>query len=257
MQLFSLQQCIAPPIGFFANLQSVADHPDKDLIEHLIEWSGRTASGLAKGAGLSASTLTRPLNFPVKHRLSIPTLAKLREAYPDFPGWQDRSRVRSEVASYSPDALREKYGDRGLPPIEVVGSAVAMVAFDPDRDIELIEVDLGEVFDHVPRPQSLEHDHRAYAVTIVGDSMVPRFRPGRRVIVSPRAPVSIGDDVIVQLRGAEGDGEYRDRVALVLVKELVKNGPQYIELRQYNPDVTFQVPRERVASIHKVMGEVF
>jgi hypothetical protein len=31
----------------------------------------------------------------------------------------------------------------------------------------------------------------------------------------------------------------------------------HIELRQFNPDMTFRVPNERVASLHKVSGILF
>jgi phage repressor protein C with HTH and peptisase S24 domain len=132
-----------------------------------------------------------------------------------------------------------------------------MQSFDPERDIELTELDMAEVLDHVARPASLARDNEAYALTVIGDSMYPRFRPGRRVIVSPRAPVSIGDDVVVQLKGGAGEGEFRERVSTVLIKELVRRSATFIELRQFNPDVTFRVEQDRVAAIHKVVGEVY
>jgi phage repressor protein C with HTH and peptisase S24 domain len=44
---------------------------------------------------------------------------------------------------------------------------------------------------------------------------------------------------------------------MVLIKELVRRTASYIELRQFNPDVTFKIEVERVAKIHKVVGEVF
>ena len=54
---------------------------DRELIESLCRWAGLSASEVARRAGLAVTTLTRPLNYPVKHRLSIPTLAKLKELY--------------------------------------------------------------------------------------------------------------------------------------------------------------------------------
>lgn len=88
MQQFSLQCCNKPRLGVFANaVPSMGQQTDKDLIEALIKWSGKSASALARGAKMTPSTLTRPKNHPVNHRLSTPTKEKLREAYPDFPGW--------------------------------------------------------------------------------------------------------------------------------------------------------------------------
>lgn len=116
--------------------------------------------------------------------------------------------------------------------------------------IELIEIRSGELVDRLPRPPSLAADREAYAITIVGDSMWPRFRPGRRVAVSPRSPVAIGDDVVVRLK-SEDDGE------LALLKELVKCTGAQVELRQFNPDKVFTVDAADVQSIHKVAGELF
>lgn len=85
--------------------------------------------------------------------------------------------------------------------------------------------------------------------------MRPRFRPGERVGVSPRTPVSIGDDVIVQLRGSDGvDGEL---VKTVLIKELVRRGSTHVELKQYNPEMTFKVEVKRIAAMHLVRANFF
>ena len=97
----------------------------------------------------------------------------------------------------------------------------------------------------VERPQALVADMHAYAVTMVGEAMWPRFRAGRRLLVSPAAAVTIGDDVLVKLKG--------DRL---LIKELVGRSKSGVELRQYNPGVTFGVDAQDVAALQRVVGEV-
>lgn len=159
--------------------------------------------------------------------------------------------IRSEVIPEFPVPQPRSEPTKPLP---VVGSAIGIKYFDPDQHVELTELDFAEVLDYVDRPKSLLGDPKAYVVTTVGDSMWPRFRPGRRLYVSPRAPVSIGDDVVVQLRGEEGI--FRDRVTTVLIKELVRRSASFIELRQFNPDVTFSMPAQQVALMHKVLGSV-
>jgi hypothetical protein len=233
---------------------------DHRLIKALVEWSGFAPSKVAQEAGLAATTVTRPYNGDSETRLSRGTLKKLRERFPDFPEWNTgNNNIRSEVANFGDRPIEEMFGSGDLPAIPVVGSAIGMSVFDPEQHIELIEVDMGEVLDHVARPASLARDKEAYALTVVGDSMWPRFRPGRRVIVSPKAPVSIGDDVIVQLKGGtvQVAPTNPDPVSLVLIKELVRRTASYIELRQFNPDITFKVDNDRVAKIHKVVGEIF
>jgi hypothetical protein len=137
-----------------------------------------------------------------------------------------------------------------LPPLPLLASSLAGEWGNPASGIELMAVRSGEDLEQLPRPPSMAGDRDAYAVTVVGDSMWPRFRPGRRVAVSPRSPVAVGDDVIVLLRD-EGNG--RD---LVLLKALVKRSGDKVELLQFNPDVTFSVDSAEVEAIHKVCGEL-
>ncbi|MCG4521690.1 S24 family peptidase, partial [Butyricimonas sp. DFI.6.44] len=67
-------------------------------------------------------------------------------------------------------------------------------------------------------------DEHAYALEIAGDSMMPLFRDGDTVIVSPGAPVRRGDRVIVKTREGE-----------VLAKELKRRTAKTIELKSINP----------------------
>lgn len=158
-------------------------------------------------------------------------------------------QVRSEVAAAEPAP------GGPLPPLPLLGSAIGGNYDELDAAmVDMIELQLGEVLDYLARPPSLASDRDAYALTVLSDSMFPRFGPGERIAVSPRSPISVGDDVIVQLRGREGD---EDRVKLVLVKRLVRRSAAFVELCQFNPDSTFRVPTERVAALHKVKGVMF
>jgi phage repressor protein C with HTH and peptisase S24 domain len=146
---------------------------------------------------------------------------------------------------------------RNAKPVPLLGSAIGGTYGDLDEHVELTELHLGEVLDYLARPPSLADDKAAYAVTVVGDSMAPRFEPGEQAFVSPRATVGIGDDVIVQLKGAASEeGEAAERVTMVLIKRLVRRTSAYVELAQFNPPMTFRVPAERVAAIHRVRGRL-
>lgn len=109
---------------------------------------------------------------------------------------------------------------------------------------ELMLVDRGKVAERLPRPPSLAGDQDAYAVTVTGRSMWPRFREGRRVAVSPAAPIRPGDDVLLIL--AEG----------ALIGELVSQSRDEIALRRFNPPKEFQVPAAEVQAVHKILGEL-
>ena len=96
----------------------------------------------------------------------------------------------------------------------------------------------------IDRPSALAADADACAITILGNAMWPRFRTGRRLLVSPAASIAEGDDVVVRLAGGG-----------VLIKELVRRSASVIELRQLNPAKTFAVNTADVTAIHKVVGE--
>jgi phage repressor protein C with HTH and peptisase S24 domain len=168
---------------------------------------------------------------------------------------EDDPKVLTEVRGAGPVGAEEVrdhfFGGQKLKPLPLYGSAIGGEFGEVDEHIELTELNLTEVLDYLARPTSLANDRDAYALTVVGDSMEPRFRPGEQVAVSPRSPISIGDDVIVQLRAEETDD---DRVRMVLIKQLVRRTSTHVELRQYNPAHTFRVDAKRIAAMHKVKG---
>jgi hypothetical protein len=144
------------------------------------------------------------------------------------------------------------WGMPHLPALPVVRTAMGGNWRTPGSRIEIIDLSATEIIDQLPRPVSLAKDRTAYAITILGDSMWPRFRPGRHIAVSAQAPVAIGDDVLVRLR--PGSAEARNVPALV--KELVRKTAAGVELRQFNPDLTFEVGTDEIESIEKVIGEL-
>lgn len=81
--------CKRTRVGLCANSPWMAEpETDRELLQALAAWANLSLTELARRAGLTPSTLTRPVNFPVKHRLSTPTLQKLRDTFPDFPAFR-------------------------------------------------------------------------------------------------------------------------------------------------------------------------
>jgi SOS-response transcriptional repressor LexA len=149
------------------------------------------------------------------------------------------------------DGVRRTWASAPLRPLPLVTCAVAGEWGEAGSGIDLLEVRERDRIDLLPRPPSLAADWSAYAITVPGDSMWPRFRRGRRLAVSPRSPAENGDDVLVLLKKPLNGA----RAALLM--ELVRRAPACVELRQFNPDVTLKVDSEEVESIHKVAGELF
>lgn len=114
---------------------------------------------------------------------------------------------------------------------------VEQALFEPDHAVATIE-----------RPPALLGATDAYAIHYRGSSMEPVFTQGQIGVVDPRRVARPGDDVIVQLN----DGASHT-VVTVLVKRLVRETSRYVELEQFNPPVTFRVPRERVERLHRLL----
>jgi phage repressor protein C with HTH and peptisase S24 domain len=90
---------------------------------------------------------------------------------------------------------------------------------------------VGKGWDEIGFP-SVSDEH-AYALEISGDSMIPAYRRGDVIIVSPAAPVRRGDRVVVKTREGE-----------VMVKELKRKTARSVELQSLNaahPDRTLSV----------------
>jgi phage repressor protein C with HTH and peptisase S24 domain len=82
---------------------------------------------------------------------------------------------------------------------------------------------VGGSWDEIAFPEI--DDEHAYALEISGDSMVPVYRDGDRVVISPAANVRRGDRVVVKTVKGE-----------VMVKQIGRLSAQRVELRSFNPN---------------------
>lgn len=98
--------------------------------------------------------------------------------------------------------------------------------------------------DWVGCPDFLVNVPDAYAIYVVGDSMVPRFRPRQLLYVSPRKPPVPGDGVIVAKMNQA-----------VMIKELVAYTSDGVVLREYGPELReFTVRAGDIDAVHTVVG---
>jgi Peptidase S24-like len=186
------------------------------------------------------------------------TLEKLLTAAGSSLAEFEALRIGPELRGSAGAAADNRLGDgrgswlpKALPPLPLIASSLAGEWTGGSDPVELTMIDPGEVLQGLQRPASLADDGDAFALTIVGTSMWPRFRAGTRVAVSPRAPVAIGDDVLVRLRNGDGHERWR-----VLIMNLVKRSAAVFELRQFNPDQTVEVDADAVEAVLKIVGEL-
>jgi phage repressor protein C with HTH and peptisase S24 domain len=86
-------------------------------------------------------------------------------------------------------------------------------------------------------------DMNAYALSISGESMEPVYRPGDAIIVSPAAPVRVGDRVVA--RAVDG---------AVMAKLLARRTATRIELASLNPDFPSLIfAAARVQWMHRIV----
>lgn len=186
--------------------------PDRWRIGDSLRWfrerKGWNQTELAEAAGLSLKTVSRIENYGNFERTTLEALA-------DALG-----EPLADLERFQPGALAVELSRAGLMSVVHVaghGTYTAGEVERPNTDIPVItEAQAGEgriVYDdpaslevyaerRVPRPEGVT-DARAFAVMVRGDSMVPVFKPGRYVVVSPNVAVAQGDEVFVALTSGE------------------------------------------------------
>ena len=206
------------------------------MLSHAQVWSaidtlagryGMTASGLARKAGLDATTFNKSKRQTPDGRQRWPStesIAMVLEAtgasLDEFMGFLES---------------RDRSGGRRTVPLIGLAQAGAGGFFDDGG------FPTGGGWDEVAFPEV--PDPNAYALEISGESMMPLYRDGDIVIISPNASVRRGDRVVVKTR----DGE-------VLAKELKRRTENIIELKSLNPEHPDRmIPTDKVAWLARII----
>jgi phage repressor protein C with HTH and peptisase S24 domain len=177
-------------------------------IDRLAARNNLSASGLAKRAGLDATTFNKSkrstrdgkLRWPSTESISkilAATSSNLSDLLSELPNAATSVTQRIPVIGFAQAGDNGYFDDAGYP----TGSGWEEIVFP----------DIG--------------DPNAYALMVSGDSMEPLYRDGDRIIVSPVANIRSGDRVVVKT--SEGE---------VMAKELIRRTAQRIELRSINPE---------------------
>lgn len=197
-------------------------------IDSLAQSNGLSASGLAKRAGLDPTTFNKSKRVAPDGRPRWPStesLAKILDA------------TSTSLDTFL-DVVRGPGGGSGSgKPIPLIGFAQAgRGGFFTDGGFPA-----GSGWDEVSFPDV--QDEHAYALEISGDSMLPYYRDGDVIVVSPSATVRRGDRVVVKT--SEGE---------VMAKELKRRTAKVVELRSFNPEHEDRVvPVSDVAWIARIL----
>jgi phage repressor protein C with HTH and peptisase S24 domain len=184
-------------------------------IDALAARHGLSASGLAKKAGLDATAFNPSKRHGSDGRPRWPStesIAKILAATGET--------VEAFVSAVRRPVERLKGPFRGeMRPVPLLGFAQAGAGgFFDDGGFPA-----GQGWDEVAFPAL--PDEGAYALEVSGDSMLPLYRDGTRIIVSPAAQIRRGDRIVVRTV----DGE-------VMAKILKRRTSKQLELASLNPE---------------------
>ena len=195
-------------------------------LDQLASQHGLSPSALAKKAGLDSTTFNKSKRMSLDGRLRWPSTESIAKAL-EATGAQLDEFLRL-VAKQAPRA-------RATIPLLGFAQAGAGGFFDDGG------FPAGTGWDEIAFPNVA--DEHAYALEISGDSMLPLYRDGDIVVVSPTASVRRGDRVVV--RTMEGE---------VMAKELRRQTSKTIELRSLNPAHEDRIlPVEAVAAMGRII----
>jgi phage repressor protein C with HTH and peptisase S24 domain len=178
--------------------------------------SGLSASALAKRAGLDPTTFNRSKRITPDGRARWPSTESVAKAL-----------VATGTTIDSFVGLITGNHGAATQAVPLIGFADAGVSgFFDDSGFPV-----GKGWDEIAFPAV--KDEHTYALEISGDSMMPAYRDGDVIIVSPGAPIRRGDRIVVKTKKDE-----------VMVRELKRRTSKSIELQSINaahPDRTLAV----------------
>jgi phage repressor protein C with HTH and peptisase S24 domain len=183
-----------------------------DAIDAIAERHGFSASGLARVAGLDATAFNRSKRVSKDGRERWPStesIAKVLEATGEsFDQFLSGAGAYMQMAA---PLMR--------PSVPLLGLAQA----GSGGFFDSAGFPSGQGWDEVPLPSTGQDGD--YALEVSGDSMLPLYRDGDIIIVSPTAQPRRGDRVVVRTREGE-----------VLVKILHRQTAKTLELHSLNAD---------------------
>jgi phage repressor protein C with HTH and peptisase S24 domain len=194
-------------------------------LDRLAARSKLSPSGLAKRAGLDPTTFNKSKRVTPDGRSRWPSTESIAKAL---------AATGVSVESFV-QLIADSSGSAQAVPLIGFAEAGAGGYFDDGG------FPVGKGWDEIAFPAVT--DEHAYALEISGESMLPTYRDGDVIIVSPAAPVRRGDRVVVKTKGGE-----------VMVKELKRQSAKTIELKSLNAEHPERIlPLEDVVWIARIV----
>jgi phage repressor protein C with HTH and peptisase S24 domain len=194
-------------------------------IDALAARHGLSPSGLAKLAGLDPTTFNKSKRGGDGSKLRWPSTESL-----------------SKVLAATGSSLEELVAlvTDGAPKVRMV-PLIGMAQAGTSGYFDDAGFPSGQGWEQIAFPEIA--DPHCYALEITGDSMLPVYRDGDRVLVSPSGSLRRGDRVVVKTLGGE-----------VMAKQLSRMTAQRIELKSFNPAFEDRhFPLTEIAFVHRIV----
>jgi phage repressor protein C with HTH and peptisase S24 domain len=176
-------------------------------LDRLAKRADLSPSGLAKRSGLDPTTFNKSKRITPDGRARWPSTESISKAL---------AATQSSVESFV-SLISDSNGAAQAVPLIGFAEAGSSGYFSDGG------FPVGKGWDEIAFPAMT--DEHAYALEISGDSMLPAYRDGDVIIVSPAAPVRRGDRVVVKVRAGE-----------VMIKELKRQTAKQVELKSLGTD---------------------
>lgn len=183
-------------------------------IDGLAERHKMTPSGLARRAGLD------PTTFNKSKRLAA-------DGRPRWPSTESISKIIEATQTTIEQFTALMVGSSPAPAGLMAPASVPLLGFAEAGAGGYFDdsgFPVGQGWDEIALPQN-RGEEPVYALEVSGQSMMPLYRDGDIVIVSPGASVRRGDRVVVRTKAGE-----------VMAKILQRRTSKTVELASVNPD---------------------
>lgn len=208
-------------------------------IDALAARHGLSASGLAKRAGLDPTAFNKSKRHGGDGR-------------PRWPSTESISKILTATGETLVEFVAQAGSRAKRLPGAPTGLDLALGAMRPVPLLGFAQAGAGGFFDDggFPAGQGWDEvtlpgfaDEGAYALKVTGDSMMPAYRDGDTLIVSPSARIDRGDRVVVKTAAGE-----------VMAKILKRRTEAQIELASLNPDHSDRVvPAREVEWVARIL----
>ena len=159
----------------------------------------------------------------------------------------------AEALGVTVDDLKTKTDDQDFSPVRQTTSAVFVPLYQGKTKVrELNDAHAARLgfnrlaHQQIRKPSFLEYSDTAYAMTVYGDQMQPRYREGDIIYADPQLTPQVEDDVVISFKV---DGSF-----VGVVRELVNMNANNITFKDLQTGETKMFSLNDLYAVHVVVG---